>query len=279
MRIERLTTANFRDFEALTACGDDGKTCFCSFWHVKVGSMADYDAMKADGPDALRRIMYARVSAGFHVGALAYEGDERVAWISVGPLPEVYWCRARVAALGIDAAETTAGITCVTIAPAKRGRGVQRDLALALLAYGGDQGWRTVEAYPFDDALTRTEPKLAWAGYEGPYREAGYARVEPHWLSKPGAERWICRASTKGGTGGGDATSDDASDSSAENCPTVPPVEGSACGMPGLDCPAGGSLSCPLHAQCEPNGAWRITCPTHVFGSDVVTCSCPHPGG
>ena len=82
-----------------------------------------------------------------------------------------------------------------------------------------------------------------------------------------------------GGAGGNDATSEDASDSSAETCPTAPPAEGSACATPGLDCPVGGALSCPLRAKCDPSGAWRITCPTHAFGSDVLTCSCPHPGG
>lgn len=197
MRLERLNPDNFHDFEALTACGDDGKICFCSFWHVKVGSMADYDAMKADGPDKLRAIMHALVSAGFHVGVLAYDGTDRVAWVSVAPLPEVYWCRTRVAAVGIEAAERTAGITCVTIAPARRGQGVQRDLALALRAYGAGQGWRSIEAYPFDDALTRSDPKLAWPGYEAPFREAGFSRIEPHWLSRAGAERWICRADTE----------------------------------------------------------------------------------
>ena len=196
MRIEPLTLANFGDYESLTACGDDGKTCYCSYWHVRVGSFADYDAMKAEGPEKLRRIMRGKVEAGFHVGALAYQGDALVAWISVGPLPEVYWCWRRVAALGAEEASKTAGITCVTLAPSARGRGAQAPLASALVGYGRARGWAAIEAYPFDESLVRKDPKLAWPGFEKPYLQAGFTKREPHWLSRPGAERWIYRATT-----------------------------------------------------------------------------------
>ncbi|MFO0569680.1 MAG: hypothetical protein U0263_28785 [Polyangiaceae bacterium] len=193
LRLAPLDLDNFEDYVRLTACGDDGKPCYCSFWHLKVGSIADYDALKAKDPLALREVVRGRVQAGFHVGALAYEGDDLVAWISVALLPEVYWCWRRVAALGVERAGVTAGITCVTLDASARGRGLQEELARALADYGGLRGWKAVEAYPFDDQAIATNPKLAWPGYEAPYRAAGFARVEAHWLSQPGFERWICR--------------------------------------------------------------------------------------
>jgi hypothetical protein len=199
LQIRPLTLANFADFATLTACGDDGAVCYCSFWHVKVASFAEYTAMKED-PTQLRDMMRARVQAGFHVGALAYDvaSDARetlVAWISVAPLPEQYWCWKRAAALGVERAATTAGITCLTLAAGARGQGMQRHVAVALREYGRARGWTAIEAYPFDDAAIAASTKpLAWPGFARPYVEAGYARTEAHWLSKPGSERWIHRA-------------------------------------------------------------------------------------
>lgn len=194
MRLEALTLANFGDYEALTAHGDDGKVCYCSFWHLNCG-MERYDAMKRDDPGQLREIVRQRVASGFHVGALAYE-DGPVAWVSVGPLPQFYWAWKRVAALGVEAG-TTAGILCLTLAPALRGQGRQRDVAQALIAYGRAQGWTAIEAYPFDDeAVARQPERLAWPGFEGPFREAGYERIGAHWLARPPEYgRWICRRS------------------------------------------------------------------------------------
>jgi GNAT superfamily N-acetyltransferase len=185
MRIEPLTLANFPAYEALTGRGDDGKTCYCSFWHQKVTSMEAYDAAKRENPLALREIVRQRVVSGFHVGALAHDdAGDPVAWVSVSPLPEVYWAWRRVAALG-DAAATVAAITCLTLAPAARGHGLQTTVARELVSYAKHRGWAAIEAYPFDEAAARGNPALAWPGYEGAYRAAGYARQGEHWLSKP----------------------------------------------------------------------------------------------
>jgi GNAT superfamily N-acetyltransferase len=185
VRIEPLTLDNFGDYEALTGRGDDGKTCYCSFWHQKVTSMEAYDAAKRENPLALREIVRSRVVSGFHVGALAYDdGGGLLAWISIGPLPEVYWAWRRVAALG-DSAAKVAAITCLALAPGARARGVQTALAQALRPYAKQRGWAAIEAYPFEEAAARTNPALAWPGYEGAYRAAGYARLSDHWLSKP----------------------------------------------------------------------------------------------
>ena len=193
LRLAPLTLANFADFETLTACGDDGRICYCSFWHMKMDSVAQYDALKKEDALALREIVHTKVRSGFQVGVLAYDDDQLAAWISVALLPETYWCWKRVASLGQEAAATTAGITCFTIAPSARGKGLQRPLAEALRDYGRAQRWTAIEAYPFDDAAVAIAPGLAWPGYERPFVEAGYSRVAPHWLSKAGAERWINR--------------------------------------------------------------------------------------
>ena len=192
LRIERLASDNFEDYEVLTACGDDGTPCYCAFWHLKVAGMADYDAIKARDPLILREIVRSRVTAGFHVGALAYDAEALVAWISIAPMPEVYWCWPRVAAVGA-AAENIAAITCLTLASSCRGQGRQPEVASALREHGRAMGWEAIEAYPFDESLTRTRSDLLWPGVEPAYRAAGYERIGSHWLSRPDLPRSVMR--------------------------------------------------------------------------------------
>jgi hypothetical protein len=195
MVIRRLTHANFRDYESLTACGADGEPCFCAFWYMNSG-IQGYADLKRQDPLQLREIVRQRVVSGFHVGAIAYDRDVAVAWISVGPLPEIFWAWRRAAALGEDVARTTAAILCVTLAPDRRGGGLQHEVVTSLRSYGREQGWTALEAYPFSEAAVRAHATtLAWPGYEAPYAAAGFERIGPHWLSKPPEyERWIYSA-------------------------------------------------------------------------------------
>ena len=77
---------------------------------------------------------------------LAYDADAPIAWISVGPVNEVYWAWKRAGALGPEAS-TTAGITCFSVVPERRGDGLQVELLSALAMYGRAAGWLVIEGY------------------------------------------------------------------------------------------------------------------------------------
>ena len=192
IRLEILSFENFSDFEQLTAHGKDGG-CYCAFWHQRFSTMEEWKERERTAPEKNRSCMRQRVDSNFHVGVLAYEGDQLLAWISVSPVAEVYWAWRRTAALGTEA-KTTACITCITIAQAARGRGFQGKLLKSLLEHAKKQGWTAVEGYPFDEeAVQAGKTDLHWPGLVKGFVEAGFEHAGPHWLSQPGLPRSIYR--------------------------------------------------------------------------------------
>lgn len=133
------------------------------------------------------------MKSNFHVGVLAYMGNELLAWVSVGPLTDTYWFWKRAIQVG-EIAKTTAGITCFTLAPAMRGKGLQAEILKELIRYGKEQGWTSIEAYPFEkSAVEKHGAGVLWPGLAKGYLEAGFQNVGPHWLSQPEWERSLLK--------------------------------------------------------------------------------------
>jgi GNAT superfamily N-acetyltransferase len=192
LELRTLTESNFSDFELITK-DESGGGCYCSYWHQKWSSRTDWDAQCKQDPAKNRAIVLEKVRAGFHVGAVVYEGGKPMGWISVGPAPEFYWTWKRVAFLG-EAAANIATIVCVTAAPSYIGSGFQERTLKALIPYARQKGWQVIEGYPFDDSAIRKHGDVIfWPGFTRSYEKAGFNRAGPHWLSNPEAERSIYR--------------------------------------------------------------------------------------
>lgn len=190
IRIEKLSEENFKDYETLTSC-ESGGGCYCAFWHQKISSMEEWDTRKKENPMLNRQIVLDKVKTGFHVGVLAYSGNDLLAWISVGPLTDYYWTWKRMIHVGEDA-KNIAGITCFTVAPKFRGQGLQAIILEQLIEYGKKVGWSAIEAYPFDQsAIEKHKEHVLWPGLTKGFEEAGFERIEAHWLNNPEAERSI----------------------------------------------------------------------------------------
>ncbi len=183
MRLERLSEENFNDYEKLTNCNNSG--CFCAFWHGKWKTVEEWKEREKTRPLENRELVRQKLRFGFHPGVLAYDGNDLVAWISVGPLPEYYWAWKRVAHLG-ETAITVGGIVCISVAPERRGTGIQPALLNALLEYGKNQNWKAIEGYPFDDAAYERHGKaVAWPGKTDGFVKSGFKRVGEHWINHP----------------------------------------------------------------------------------------------
>ncbi len=155
--------------------------------------MDDWEKCKKETPEVNRQIVLEKVRSGFHVGVLAYRNQELLAWLSVGPLTDYYWTWKRVVQVG-EQAKSTAGITCFTMAPAFRGKGLQKEILNSLKEYGKKQGWIAIEGYPFDEsALAVQKENAIWPGYFKGFESANFLREGAHWISGPGWERSIYR--------------------------------------------------------------------------------------
>lgn len=190
IEIKQLSDQTFADYEMVTTLDKD-KPCYCSWWHIKPTSMQEYDEEKKNNPTKFRECVRTKMNTGFHLGVIAYENNEPVAWIAVGPLPEFYWAWKRVATIG-EKAGTTAAIVCFNTFPKFRGQGKTAEVLQALAEYGKKKGWTAIEGYPFDDsAVAKHGNVILWPGLTSEFIEAGYERIGPHWLSSDQAERSI----------------------------------------------------------------------------------------
>ena len=189
--LEQFSDRNIADYEMLTGKGDDGKICYCSFWHGKWGSIEAYDNVKRTNPEQLKACVIDRMRSNFHVGVLAYVKEKPCAWVSVGPIIDFYWAWRRVGQLG-DEAKNTAGIMCFTVADEFRGQKMQVKVTEALKQYGKEKGWKRIEAYPFSyHAIQKHGKALLWPGLTENYEKSGFSKLQDHWLSSPEAERFI----------------------------------------------------------------------------------------
>lgn len=191
IRLERLTEANFEVFSSFINAQDSG--CYCSFWHQKFTSMEEWDKRKSQEPNQNCSCMQEKLRAQFHLGVLAYQGDDLVAWISIGPLPEFFWAWRRVGQLG-DPARTIAAIPCITRNPDFPDRVTEASLLEALRTYGKAQGWSAIERYPFDrETIDRLGDAVTWPGFPEDFVAAGFERIGAHWLNSPEVARSIYR--------------------------------------------------------------------------------------
>lgn len=191
IRFERLTEDNFETFSNFINCEDGG--CYCSFWHQKFASMEEWDKRKAKEPEKNKSCMLEKIRSRFHLGVLAFQGETLVAWLSVGPVIDFYWAWKRVGQLG-DSAKTIAAIPCITRKTELRGQVTEASLLKALKSYGKEQGWTSIEGYPFDrETITRLGDAVTWPGFPEDFAEAGFKRIGDHWLNSPEYARSIYR--------------------------------------------------------------------------------------
>lgn len=190
IEIQKLSESNFADYVYVTTL-DKEKPCYCSWWHLKPESIEKYDEEKRNNPQKFMDCIKSKLDTGFHVGVLAYENKEPVAWIAIGVLPEFYWAWKRVSSLG-EKAQSIAGIMCFNTFPKFRGLQKTKDVLIALENYGRSLGWSAIEGYPFDDSARRAHGSaVLWPGLTEEFVEAGYRRLASHWLSNETAERSI----------------------------------------------------------------------------------------
>ena len=191
LRLEPLSEDNFEAFSSLINCEDAG--CYCSFWHQKWSSMEEWDKRKAEAPDKNKACMLEKVRSRFHLGVLVYRGNEIVAWMSVGPMPEFYWAWKRAGQVG-DSAKTVAVIPCITRKTEYRDEVSEASILHELRTYGKQQGWSAIEGYPFDrETIDRLGDAATWPGFPEDFVEAGFKRVCDHWLNSKEYTRSIYR--------------------------------------------------------------------------------------
>ena len=170
--IRPLTPERLPDLGSLFEQGGDPKWCWCAYFRIR-----GFDFSKG-GKERHRAAMeaatYATAEEDRAPGLVAYDGDEAVGWISIGPR-EDYERLAHSTVLKPLDDRPVWSIVCFVVGRQARGRGVARKLLEAGVDYAREHGARLLEAYPVEVAEgTRVPPGDVYRGTLSMFEQAGF---------------------------------------------------------------------------------------------------------
>jgi GNAT superfamily N-acetyltransferase len=170
--IRPMTPDRLPDLSSLFEQGGDPKWCWCAYFRIRGFDFSK--GSKERHRAAMEAATYASAKEDRAPGLVAYDGDEAVGWISIGPR-EDYERLAHSTVLKPLDDKPVWSIVCFVVGRHARGRGVARKLLDAGVDYAREHGARFLEAYPVEVAEgTRVPPGDAYRGTLSMFENAGF---------------------------------------------------------------------------------------------------------
>jgi GNAT superfamily N-acetyltransferase len=174
--IRPLTPARLPDLAALFEQGGDPKWCWCAYFRIR-----GFDFSKG-GKTRHRRAMEAATHEAAREdrapGLVAYEGDEAVGWISIGPREDYERLAYSTVLQPIDD-KPVWSIVCFVVGRQSRGRGVANALLDAGIDYAREHGATMLEAYPVEVGQgKRIDSGSVYRGTVSMFERAGFKVVD-----------------------------------------------------------------------------------------------------
>jgi GNAT superfamily N-acetyltransferase len=145
--IKPLTPDRLADLASLFEQGGDPKWCWCAYFRIR-----GFD-FSSGGKARHRQVMETAVeetaNEGRAPGLVAYEDDEAVGWLSVGPREDYERLAYSTVLKPIDD-KPVWSLVCFVVGRRSRGRGIARNLLRAGIDYAREHGATMLEAYPVD---------------------------------------------------------------------------------------------------------------------------------
>ena len=191
LAIEPLTPERLPDLASLFEQGGDPKWCWCAYYRVRSTDFSK--ASKARHRGIMEGAVVDTARDGRAPGLVAYDGEDAVGWISIGPR-EDYERLAYSKVLAPIDEKPVWSIVCFVVGRRARGRGIARALLDAGITYARKHRARTLEAYPVEvPAGGRIPSADAYRGTLSMFEAAGFKVVTRRKPSGGGADRPIVR--------------------------------------------------------------------------------------
>jgi GNAT superfamily N-acetyltransferase len=145
--VRPLTPERLPDLAELFEQGGDPKWCWCAYFRIRGFDFSS--GGKARHRQVMETAAEETAKEDRAPGLVAYDGDEAVGWISIGPR-EDYERLAHSTVLKPIDDKPVWSIVCFVVGRRSRGRGVARSLLRAGIDYARDHGARMLEAYPVE---------------------------------------------------------------------------------------------------------------------------------
>jgi GNAT superfamily N-acetyltransferase len=201
LEIRPLTPERLPDLASLFEQGGDPKWCWCAYFRIRGFDFSK--GSKARHRAAMEAATYETNREGRAPGLVAYDGDEAVGWMSIGPR-EDYERLAHSTVLQPLDDKPVWSIVCFVVGRQSRGRGLAEDLLQAGIDYARDHGATLVEAYPVDVAEgQRIASGDAYRGTLTMFERAGFKVTELRNTPGSGTPRPIVRRAVRPRRAGG----------------------------------------------------------------------------
>jgi len=192
MEIRPLTPERLPDLATLFEQGGDPKWCWCAYFRIR-----GRDWTNSTGAENREVLAAAAARPGPAPGLVAYDGQEVVGWVSLGPR-EVYERLAFSKALAPLDDTPVWSIVCFVVGRRSRGQGVANALLDAAMDYATEHGATTLEAYPVEVAEGERIPSAnAFHGTLTMFERAGFHVVERRQYGAASPVRPIVRRSVR----------------------------------------------------------------------------------
>lgn len=199
LEIRPLTPDRLPDLASLFEQGGDPRWCWCAYFRIR-----GFDFSKG-GKERHRAAMEAATHSTAEEdrapGLLAYDGDEVVGWISIGPRAD-YERLAHSTILKPLDDKPVWSIVCFVVGKKARGRGIAKRLLDAGVDYARDHGATLLEAYPVEvEEGERIRAGDVFRGTLSMFEKAGFEvaarRPTPGGAARPIVRRAIRRRPTR----------------------------------------------------------------------------------
>ncbi len=170
LRILPLTQDRIPDLATLFDAGGDPKWCWCVYYRFRGRDWSNSTA--ASNRRELQRLAGGEPPPGL----VAYDGDEAVGWVSLGPR-ESYERLAFSRVLAPVDDTPVWSIVCFVVRRKRRGHGIADALLAAAIEHARRHGATMLEAYPVDTGGERIPSPNAFKGTLSMFERAGFEVV------------------------------------------------------------------------------------------------------
>ena len=183
--IRPLIPDRLSDLAALFEQGGDPKWCWCAYFRIRGFDFSR--GGKTRHRSVLERAVADGVDEGRAPGLVAYDGEEAVGWISIGPRSDYERLAHSTVLKPIDDRPVWS-IVCFVVGRRSRGRGVARALLDAGIDFARTHGATMLEAYPIEITEGQRIPSAnAFHGTLAMFERAGFNVVGRR--TTPGTKR------------------------------------------------------------------------------------------
>ena len=172
LEIRPLTAARVDDVKTVMR-GTWGATCWDLFPRYTSAQQRELGiTTEAKRRAALAKLARRRKNSA---GLVAYDGNEPIGFISLGPRHDFSRIDNSRATPPVDDVAAWV-IPCITVRRGHRGQGVAVAMIKAAVEYAGKRGAKAVDAYPRADGK-KVHDDLAFIGTDAMFRKAGFRQV------------------------------------------------------------------------------------------------------